>query len=529
MPRKQNAICRNCQARHLRCVREPDLDRCRRCTIGDLVCEKGSTFRIRNVVSGVRKSGKRSKNSRDLDYDEDQVWVTIPSRLSFEQHDPSEDADLESTEEPRDQAEQDPQPQPRHISPPLSFMRNTNSAQDEQEFDVHPNPLFSPSAHFLPEPQTHKSPLYEPGPPWSFETSHEAQMFLHYVQRLAGWLDSLDSDRHFAIDIPRRAGNVPVILNAILASASRHIAWISKIEDTESGRYHDKCLQILIPLLDSPVDVLDDNLFAAIIILRQYEEYDEADERCHLFGTARMVDSLAQLGTYTSLREAANWVALRQEIHIALTRRQPVSIALGAYHSSRYFCSNTDDAWGNRMVYLFARVLNFAFAPEGGSSKESWAELADEVEAWNATKPEHFAPLWLDLSPQRDGSPFPEILMLGGPQVHGMQSYCLAKILLATYDPRLLALGFEARSLQKESEKTVLQNLRLIIGLARSNPQHEAAFMHASHILSACGTYFSEREEQDAVIEFLNDIHTRGIWKTYSIVTRLQEQWNEHR
>jgi cytochrome b561 len=95
-------------------------------------------------------------------------------------------------------------------------------------------------------------------------------------------------------------------------------------------------------------------------------------------------------------------------------------------------------------------------------------------------------------------------------------------------------------------QKTVLQNLRLIIGLARSNPQHEAAFMHASHILSACmhfqlfeiswilitflgGTYFSEREEQDAVIEFLNDIHTRGIWKTYSIVTRLQEQWNEHR
>ncbi len=129
-----------------------------------------------------------------------------------------------------------------------------------------------------------------------------------------------------------------------------------------------------------------------------------------------MVDSLAQLGTYSSLREAANWVALRQEIHIALTRRQPVSIALGAYHSSRYFCSNTDDAWGNRMVYLFARVLNFAFAPEDGSSKESWAELADEVEAWNATKPENFAPLWLDSSPQRDGSPFPEILMLGGPQ-----------------------------------------------------------------------------------------------------------------
>lgn len=63
-------------------------------------------------------------------------------------------------------------------------------------------------------------------------------------------------------------------MNAILASASRHIAFISKVEDTESAKYHNKCLQILIPVLDNPIDVLDENLFVAIIILRQYEEYD---------------------------------------------------------------------------------------------------------------------------------------------------------------------------------------------------------------------------------------------------------------
>jgi hypothetical protein len=129
-----------------------------------------------------------------------------------------------------------------------------------------------------------------------------------------------------------------------------------------------------------------------------------------------MVDSLAQLGISSSLREAANWTALRQEIHIALTRRQPVSIALEAYHSSRYLYSDTDDSWGNRMVFLFAKVLNYAFAQGESSSEKSWAELADEVTAWNATKPEHFSPLWLDASSQQDGSPFPEIMMLGGPQ-----------------------------------------------------------------------------------------------------------------
>ncbi len=64
---------RNCQTRHLRCVRELDSDRCRRCTVADLVCEKDSTIQIRNVTSGIRKSGKRRKNHRDLEYDEDQV------------------------------------------------------------------------------------------------------------------------------------------------------------------------------------------------------------------------------------------------------------------------------------------------------------------------------------------------------------------------------------------------------------------------------------------------------------------------
>jgi hypothetical protein len=201
---------RNCQTRHLRCVREPDSDRCRRCTIGDLVCVKDSTFQMRNVVSRVRKNSKRSKNPRDLDYDEDQVWVPIPPRckifpasqnqhcrrlpatltysVNFEQHDGSEEVYVETAEGSEEQVEQEPSSQPQHTSPSISVVRSTHSAQNDQEFDVHSNPVFSPSVRFLPSIQTYKSPLYEPGLSWPFETSHEAQLFLHYVQRLAGWV-----------------------------------------------------------------------------------------------------------------------------------------------------------------------------------------------------------------------------------------------------------------------------------------------------------------------------------------------------
>ena len=87
-------------------------------------------------------------------------------------------------------------------------------------------------------------------------------------------LDTFDSERHFRTEVARRAAFIPVIMNAILASAARHFAFVSGTPDTISEAYHNKCLQILIPVLDDPCDVLDENLCAAIIILRQYEEYD---------------------------------------------------------------------------------------------------------------------------------------------------------------------------------------------------------------------------------------------------------------
>ncbi|RDW77873.1 hypothetical protein BP5796_05725 [Coleophoma crateriformis] len=306
---------------------------------------------------------------------------------------------------------------------------------------------------------------------WPFLNSHEAHLFVHYVQRLATWLDAMDSNRHFATVVARRASHVPVILNAILASASRHIAFVSKTEDTASAKYHDACLQLLIPVLNGSLDVLDENLFAAIIILRQYEEFDggfvwacaieretnrfvERDERHHLFGTARMVDSVARSSTSTSLREAATWVALRQEIYVSLTNRQPVSIVLDAYRDSNYFESDTEDAWANRMVFLFARVLNYAFRSPTSSSQDTWTELFNNVEEWYATKPQFFAPLWSENRNEQSSSPFPCIIMMSPSQVNGMQHYCLARILLATYDPKLSKLGFDTRRDRKLSEIT---------------------------------------------------------------------------
>lgn len=63
-----------------------------------------------------------------------------------------------------------------------------------------------------------------------------------------------------------------MLANAILAVVSQYLSITQGIPDTDSAGYHSKSLQMLIPFLDDPLLALDENLLAAIVILRLYEE-----------------------------------------------------------------------------------------------------------------------------------------------------------------------------------------------------------------------------------------------------------------
>jgi hypothetical protein len=87
--------------------------------------------------------------------------------------------------------------------------------------------------------------------------------------------------------VPQRAGNCPILLNAIFALAARHLSHISVVVDPlASNRYHQECLKHLIPMLDHMDTVSDENLFAATIILRVLEEMEGLFSMClTLFAT----------------------------------------------------------------------------------------------------------------------------------------------------------------------------------------------------------------------------------------------------
>jgi hypothetical protein len=47
----------------------------------------------------------------------------------------------------------------------------------------------------------------------------------------------------------------------------------SDTEDDVSATYYSHALRMLIPILDGPVEALDENILAAIVLLRSYEEF----------------------------------------------------------------------------------------------------------------------------------------------------------------------------------------------------------------------------------------------------------------
>jgi len=85
-------------------------------------------------------------------------------------------------------------------------------------------------------------------------------------------VDVCDEKPRFGLEVPQMAAHYPVIANAILALASQHLSVLVGAEDRDSAAYYSRSLQILIPFLDDPLMALDENLLAAIVILRLYEE-----------------------------------------------------------------------------------------------------------------------------------------------------------------------------------------------------------------------------------------------------------------
>ncbi|CAN9407805.1 unnamed protein product [Alternaria alternata] len=391
------------------------------------------------------------------------------------------------------------------------------------------SPFGSITNNQSPYNSTAFSPSSAPPLKWPVNSAHEARLFHHYLFFCTSWIDVCDPRRHFAVEVPKRAAHFPVILNGILGVAARHCWLMGKAADV-SQPYIDQCLQALIVALEDPLAHWDENFLIAVILLRLHEEMGESDEHCHHLGTARILNSISSFAADGGLRESASWVSLRQHIYVSLTTQKPLNLSLDNYRHSAVFSEFDDESWANRIIFLFANVLQAVF---GGSnngsenvSRETWKDLSDEVDEWERTKPWTFSAFHVepDAGDRFEGS-WPEQLCPSGVVAVGLQYYHLCKILLTIYSPNASLVGLAGVRARKSTDAAIRKHMRITIGYGVSNSHCGNAMFQGSHILSACGAYIIDPREQQACVEYLEQLQKLIGWRTDGVLRDLREQW----
>lgn len=129
-----------------------------------------------------------------------------------------------------------------------------------------------------------------PGPVQSREQRDKQQ----YSQM--DWFDHCDSLRHFQTLVPRRARHCEPLLNAIFAAAARHLIRVPRYRTGPGGtidysgqplpnltahtasEYMLRCIPALHDVPRIQDEEYRENLAAAAVILRQFEEMDQDED-----------------------------------------------------------------------------------------------------------------------------------------------------------------------------------------------------------------------------------------------------------
>ena len=270
-----------------------------------------------------------------------------------------------------------------------------------------------------------------------------------------------------------------MLMNAILAIAALHLGRTSDYDVFEAVKYHDKCLGLMVPMLDEPDHLKKDDLLMTTVVLHLYEDMDgefalpnthgkllisdRSDgntSRRHLSATSIVLPSR---GTCISsyLRRAVFWVHLRQEIYLACVEQCTIQANLDNCNVNLSDEADNDNYWFHRTLFISAQVLQWAFG--GSPSKERWQELVHLLKEWDFNRPKDFDALFFNPIDPMTNRWTPEIcyatdehgrFLCGSTRLQYLQEFLvcsahfilLAKLFLTTHDPTIPRIGPRLKS-----------------------------------------------------------------------------------
>jgi hypothetical protein len=79
-------------------------------------------------------------------------------------------------------------------------------------------------------------------------------------------------DLCFTTEVLRLAPFCPVLLYSLLSLSAIHMNRVGHYDINEAENYHEKCIELLLPMLNEDHAITDGALLASSVLLRFYEE-----------------------------------------------------------------------------------------------------------------------------------------------------------------------------------------------------------------------------------------------------------------
>ncbi|EON65868.1 hypothetical protein W97_05110 [Coniosporium apollinis CBS 100218] len=350
---------------------------------------------------------------------------------------------------------------------------------------------------------------------------------------LGRWLDCTDASRQFTLKIPALVKTSPILLHAVISFAARHLG-----DNDAAQQAHDRCIELLIPLLNSDSVANDDLLLCAIVILRVFEQLNVtvtgSDQERHLAGClallrasqGREVDPSAP-----GLRQAAFWVYMRQCLYNACVNQQPPNVDLNIILSPIPAGSDPigdlrrETAWANTMTWICATIIQFCFGSgfqEPCGRMKKWEEFSDAVESWMRNRPGTFDPIWCSDPVVGSSNPFPEFWFTADWHVMAFGFYHLACMLLIIYKPTPKFAVRSVRASPRETDIQIMSHARAICGVA---PSTVPSLITLCHTVFIWGPLMTDQAERNGVIVLLEGTEKAHAWPTAWIINSLKEEW----
>lgn len=236
-----------------------------------------------------------------------------------------------------------------------------------------------------------------------------------------------------------------------------HDQLLVDLKSSTAVEYMLQCIPGLVRFPEIKDSLEQENIMAAAVILRQYEEIEEImgedevgvefrEQVNFLAITQTIIDSMISSPLYQSLATAAYWIAIRQEVYYALTRERTLNMQFSMEDWQNASVANTlimlvgevaKWCWGEKSTEEWGMIFSFSSLSILHAKLIHIERLNTHQQQLMQTYKTHLIPILSRKADKSKGEIFPTVWYTSDAQVTATQHLELARMILIAESPHL--------------------------------------------------------------------------------------------